>query len=70
MSYAITVWDKGSIGNRNIFVNALKRVRKAIFWNTDDHIIINYNLVDYDSIFEYLKFYRCETIQNSSSQQP
>ena len=29
------------------------RVRKVTYCNIDDHVKANYNLLDYDSIFEY-----------------
>ena len=61
ISYAITVWGKSSIGNRNLCVNALKRVLKVIFYNIDDYIRANNKLLDYDSIFDYftcLKLYK------------
>ena len=54
LSYAITVWRKSSIGNMNLCVHLLKRVKKLIRYNIDDHIIKNSNLFDYDSFFEHL----------------
>ena len=53
MSYDIKVQGNSSICNRNICVNVLKRVRKVIYYNIDDHIIANNKLLDYDSIFYY-----------------
>ena len=53
MSYVITVCGKSSIGNRNLFVNAQKRVWKVFYYNINDYIIANNKLLDYDSIFNY-----------------
>ena len=56
MSYAIKVCGKSSIGNRNSCVNAWKRVRKIIHNNIDDHIMVNNNFLNYDSIFGYFNY--------------
>ena len=67
MSYAITIWEKSSIGNRNLCVNALNRVRKDIYNNIDNNIITNNNLLDYDSIFECFTSVKRNKVLNHNS---
>ena len=55
MTYAIMVWGKILVGNRNPCVNALiEACMENIFYSFSDHTIANNILLDYHSIFDYL----------------
>ena len=53
MTYAITVWGRSSIGNRNLCNSAVKRVWKIIFYNCVRQGANNLELLTYDSMLEY-----------------
>ena len=62
------VLGKSFIGNRNLSVNALKRVRKVDYYSIDDHIIPNDNLLHCNSIFVHFtgeKLYKILHLSNN-----